>query len=468
MKEIKKNFLLNIAYQILVLIIPLITMPYVSRILGVEGIGIYSYTYSVVYYFMIFAMLGLNNYGNRTIAKCRDNKEQLSKTFKEIYFMQLFTSISMIFIYIFYILVFNHKYPLIAFIQCLNLISCAFDINWFFFGLEEFKLTITRNTVVKIVSLVLIFLFVKKNTDVDVYALILAGSTLVSQLLLFPFLRKYIDKKKVSLFDIKKHIKPCILLFLPVIAVTVYKMMDKTMLGAIANVNEVGFYESAEKIINVPNAIIAALGTVMLPRMANIYSKGQIKEATKMIDYSIKLMMFLAFAMTFGMMAISHDFTLIFFGKEFAKTGLLMIILSLTILFLSWGNVLRTQYLIPKEKDNVYIISAFIGALINFVFNLIFIPKFKSIGACIGTIAAEFFVMFYQTYKIRKELPIKKYIKDILPFFGRSILMFIVLLIIGNISIQIPIKLVLQLVVSILVYFLLNYKFIKWVIKEKE
>ena len=140
----KKNFIYNILYQILILIIPLITMPYVSRILGADGIGIYSYTYSIAYYFMIVAMLGLNNYGNGTIAKVRDNKEELSKQFFSIYGFQVLSSLIMIILYISYIFIFDNQYKIIALIQSMYVISSMFDINWFFFGIEKFKLTITR------------------------------------------------------------------------------------------------------------------------------------------------------------------------------------------------------------------------------------------------------------------------------------------------------------------------------------
>lgn len=466
MKDIKKNFILNIAYQVLALIIPLVTVPYVSRILGSEGVGVYSYTYSIVYYFMIFAMLGLNNYGNRTIAKCRDDKKILSKTFKEVYIMQLITSVSMVILYILYVIIFDNKYTTIAFIQSMYVISCAFDINWFFFGIEKFKLTVTRNTIIKVLSLIAIFSFVKHSNDVWLYTVILASGALLSNLLLWPFVKRYVDKTKVKFADVKKHFKPCLILFLPVVAVTIYKMMDKTMLGVMTSVCEVGFYESAEKIINVPNAIIAALGTVMLPRMSNIYSKGNSSEAKKMIEYSIKLMMFLAFAMTFGLIAISNDFTALFFGSEFAKTGLLICLLSVTVLFLSWGNVLRTQYLIPKELDKIYIISAFIGALVNLIFNFIFIPIFASAGACIGTIAAEFVVMFYQTFMIRKELPIKKYIIDIIPFFLSAIVMFLIIISIGYIEFNVYLKLGIQIFVAIIVYCSINCRYVVSVIKE--
>ena len=460
MKEVKINFIYNIIYQILVLILPLITVPYVSRVIGADGIGQYSYTYSIMYYFMIFAMLGLNNYGNRTIAKNRDNIEIMSKKFKEIYLLQFITSATMIMIYALYVTFFCTEYKVLAYIQIIYLFSCLFDINWFFFGIEKFKITVTRNLIIKLISLILIFMFVKSSDDIWIYTLILSGATLVSQLLLWPFVHKYIINIKIELSDVIKHFIPCLKLFLPVIAVTIYKVMDKTMIGSFTNVSEVGYYESAEKIINVPIAIISALGTVMLPRMSNIYSKNNNEKGKEVIEKSINLMMFLSFAMVAGIIAISKDFTLIFFGESFIKTGTIIIYLSITLIFLSWGNVIRTQYLIPKEKDKEYIISAFLGALVNFILNIILIPKYKAIGACYGTIAAEFIVMFYQTNTIKKELPIKKFIKNIIPFFIKALIMLIIVIQIRNIEISIYLKILLQIFVGCLVYFVLNIKYI--------
>ena len=198
----KKNFIYNIIYQILIMILPLITVPYVSRKLGADGIGIYSYTYSIAYYFMIIAMLGLNNYGNRTIAKARDNKENVSKEFCSIYAMQLITSTLMIVSYYIYACIFNVKYRQITILQSLYVISSMFDINWFYFGIEKFKLTITRNTLIKVLSLILIFSFVKTPNDVWKYTVILAGSTLGSNLILFSFLRKYVKFVKIDRKDI--------------------------------------------------------------------------------------------------------------------------------------------------------------------------------------------------------------------------------------------------------------------------
>ena len=461
MNKIKINVIYNLIYQILVLILPLITVPYVSRVLGADGIGIYSYTYSIAYYFMLIAMLGLNNYGNRTIAKVRDDKEKLSKEFCSIYAFQIMTSLLMVIFYLIYVLVFCSQYKQIAFIQIIYVISSMFDINWFFFGIEKFKLTITRNTIIKLLSLVLIFVFVKTPNDVWIYTLILAGSILFSNIILFSFLRKYITIQKVNKKEIMKHLKPNLTLFLPVIAVSIYKIMDKIMLGILSNMVEVGYYENAEKIIQVPVTIITALGTVMLPRVSNMLSNNQENEVKKLLDKTMPFIMFLAIPMVLGMIAISKDFSILFFGEGFEKSGYLIQLLSITTIFLSWGNVIRTQYLIPKERDREYIISAFLGAIVNFIMNCILIPKYASIGACIGTIAAEFIVMFYQSWVVRKELTLKEYIKSSMGFLIKAVIMFVIIIIVGNlIQDSKSKKIIIQIIAGVLTYGLLNIRYI--------
>lgn len=457
----KKNIIYNVIYQVLMLIVPIITIPYISRKLGAEGIGTYSYTYSIAYYFMLIAMLGLNNYGNRTIAKARDNKEKLSKEFCSIYAMQIIVSTIMVIAYVAYVLLFNNSYKIIALIQSLYVISSVFDINWFYFGMEKFKLTITRNAIIKLLSLILIIVFVKTPNDVWKYTVILAGSTLLNNGILFLFLPKYVKFSKVTKKDVAKHFKPTIVLFLPVIAVSIYKIMDKIMLGIMSTVTEVGYYENAEKITQASLTIITALGTVMLPRASNMISNKQDEKLKEILEKTLSFLMLLSFPISLGLVAVGRDFALIFFGSEFEKSGYLIQLLATTHIFLSWGNVIRTQYLIPKERDKEYIISAFLGAIVNFILNLIFIPKYASIGACIGTIAAEFVVVFYQTWTVRKELPILKYLKNVMAFAIKSLVMFIIIVFIGGkIKNDALTRMMIQIILGMLLYFILNYKYI--------
>ncbi len=458
---IKKNFIYNFIYQILIILIPLIVAPYLSRVIGAEGVGIYSYTHSIVYYFMLFTLLGVNNYGNRSIAKVRDNKETLAKTFWSIYFFQFITGFFMLIVYLIYLCLFDISFKTIAFIQSLFIISSILDINWLYFGLEEIKLTITRNTFVKLGSLFLIFLLVKSEKDVWIYTLIMSGMIVLSQILIWSFVKKKVGFFKVGFKDIILHIKPNLILFIPVIAVSLYKIMDKIMLGILSNISEVGFYENAEKIINIPVTLIAALGTVMLPRISNLVSKNENEKINQYIHKSIKFIMFLSCAMCFGLMAIGYNFAPLFFGNEFQKTGILIILLAPTLLFLSFANVLRTQYLIPTEMDKIYIISVSLGALVNLILNLIFIPKYASIGACFGTIAAEFMVMFYQTMAVRRKLAIKSYLKDIFPFFIKALVMFVIVYPLNYLDMSSFLRLLLQTTLGGILYLLFNFSYIR-------
>ena len=334
--SVKSNFIYNTVYQILIIILPLITAPYVSRVIGAEGNGIYSYTYSIVQYFVLFAMLGLSNYGNRTIAKCRDDKEKLSKEFFSIYAMQLMTSSLMIVLYIGYITIFDNKYYTYALIQTIYLISTCFDITWFFYGLEKFKLTVTRNIIIRVVSAICIFVFVKGKEDLAMYTFLMVGSTLISQLSLWPFLKKEVKFIKPKFKDISKHIKPNLILFIPVIAVSVYKIMDKIMLGKISEVQNVAYYEYAERIINIPTSIITALGTVMLPRISNLLAKGEEKQVKFYIDKSMEYMMFLSIPICFGLIVVAPEFIPIYLGNEFVTTGNVIQFFAITFIFVYW------------------------------------------------------------------------------------------------------------------------------------
>lgn len=452
MSSIKKNYSYNVLYQILIMILPLVTIPYISRVLGPSGIGVFSYTQSIANYFLLFAMLGLKNYGNRTIAMVRDDKEKLSNTFWNIYGLQLIVSTTFILMYLLFIVVFEQKYLVISLIQTLFVLQSIFDINWFFFGLEKFKLTVTRNAIIKILSVCCVFLFVRTEDDLLLYTVIMSAGMLLSQLAVWPFVSKYVHFVRISWKEMFSHLKPNLVLFIPVLAVSLYKIMDKVMLGSISEIAQVGFYENTEKIINVPMGLIVSLGAVMLPRMSNLVAKGEVNQSKLYIKNSMTFVMFLSSALAFGIAGIAPIFAPFFFGKEFAVTGQLITYIAPTILFISWANVIRTQYLIPNKMDKVYIISVILGAVVNLVLNLLLIPNFGALGAVLGTILAEFTVAFVQTIMVRKELDFILYMKNGFPFLLFGIIMFIIVRICGNIEFSSIIILALQIAIGAIVY----------------
>ncbi len=433
MSNIKKNYIYNVLYQILIIILPLITAPYISRIIGAEKLGVYSYSYSIAQYFVLFTMLGVNNYGNRSIAQTRNDKQKMKNTFWEIYSLQILLGIIMSILYLGYILLFINNYKLIFFIQMIYLLSSLFDINWFFFGIEQFKLTVVRNAIIKLLTVISIFMFVKSSSDLWIYTIIITTGTMISQLILFWYLFKFIDFEKIKLKNILKHLKPNLILFIPVIATSIYTVMDKIMIGQLSNMTQVGLYEYAEKLKNIPLGLITALGTVMLPKISNMVANKKDKKAILYTQNSMKFALFIAFALSFGLASISKEFVPIFYGDDFRGCVKLIYILVFTIIFISWANVIRTQILIPYNRDKPYIISTIIGAIVNVVLNFLLIKKYGAQGAVIATIVAEIFVAVYQTYAVKDKFQTKPMIRYALIYLIAGSIMLLINRLIGDV-----------------------------------
>ena len=463
MNSIRKNFAYNIVYQIFTIIMPLITAPYLARIIGASGIGMYSYTFTVAEYFTYFALLGVANYGNRTIAAANENVR--SKTFVDIYSVQFITSTVVLSAYIVFALLINDRYKTLTLIQSFYVLSAGLDVTWYFFGTERFKLTTTRNIIIKTISIVLIFAFVRSSGDVWKYAMIMSLSYFFSQSFMWYYLIKEIHFQKPDFKAMRLHFKSLIVLFIPVIAVSLYKMMDKLMLEWFGDVQEVGYYESAEKIVRVPSLIIAALGTAMLPRMSKLGASGKNNRMLYYFDLSVELSGLLTFGMAFGIISVASILVPIYYGPGFNDSVILLETLSITLLFTSWASSIRTQYLLPLKHDSEYIISVFAGAIVNLILNTLFIPKMGALGAVYGTISAEA-AAIVQTVAVRRELPVIKEMRKYGIFVVPGLLMFIILIKIKK-YIQVSIELLFVLVLlGILIYLILSV-FLLFVFKSE-
>ena len=410
--KLKTNFIYNLAYQILAIILPLITAPYVTRVLGSHNTGVYSYTQAFANYFYLFAMLGVNNYGNRTIASVRDDPEKLKTNFWEIYVFQFALGVLVNVCYLLYCLFFVGEDTLVYYMQFFYVASAVFSINWLCFGLEQFRLTTVRNIIVRVGMAAAVFLFVRDKGDLPVYTAIIAGGSLISVLVVWPFVMKHVPFKLPTWKGIVRHIKPNLVLFWPVVAVSLYHIMDKLMLGAMSTKDEVSFYTYAENIVQIPNTLILALDNVMMPRMSNLYANHQDEKALKLFKAVMAFAMLAAAAMSFGLMGVGPVFAPWFYGVDFSRCGLYIALLSPIIVFKGWAGALRTQYIIPKKKEKIYIISLSTGAVVNLILNALLIPKLAGAGAVIGTIAAEFSVCFLQFLLIRKEIPIREFMTN--------------------------------------------------------
>ena len=449
--NVKTNFLYQVCYQVLILALPLITSPYVSRVLGAEGLGVYSYSYSVAYYFVLVSMLGVLNYGNRSIARCRDNQIELNKEFSGIVTMHIIVSLICTIAYILYV-VFIAKEQLYALMQTAYVLSGLLDITWFYYGIEKFKLTVARNTLIKIITVVLVFSFVRDTDDLWIYCIIMSASMLLSQIILWLPLRKYVHYSFPAKNEISKHMKPMLILFIPTIAISLYKYMDKIMIGLLSNKTQLGYYENAENIVRVLISVTGSLGTVMLPQMANLAANKNMEQFYRYIKMSMRYVMILAFAMSFGLAGIAKVFAPFFWGTAFDASGGLIQVLVITVPFVSFANVIRTQFLLPQEKDLEYMISVIAGALVNLTANVLLIPKCGAVGASVATVFAEGTVCMIQSIAVRKDLPISSYIKDDVPFGVLGLFRFVIVYSIENLIPNQMICLLVQLSVGVVIY----------------
>lgn len=402
-KSIKKNYMYNLAYQVLTLITPLITTPYLSRVLGADGIGTYSYVESISSYFVLFATLGLTTFGQREISYVQEDRKKRSVIFWETNIIELIASTFCIIAYV--VFSFAQTDRNMYLVLVLNLLSVVANISWFFQGMEEFGKIVFRDVIFKFINIAFIFAFVKSKNDIIVYLFGMSFFALIYNLSYWVGIGKYVDRPILKDLHPARHIKTVVSLFVPTIAVQVYTVLDKTMIGVITqNSFEVGYYEQTLKISRLVLTIVTSLGLVMTPRIGYHYGKGEVETVKKYMYRSYKFVWFCGIPLTFGLIAVSNNFVPWFFGDGYAKVVPLLGILSFLILAIGINNVTGMQYLIPTKRESVYTMTVIVGALTNFALNTILIRLFQSVGAAIASVVAEATIAVIQINIVRKEL----------------------------------------------------------------
>ena len=406
-KSIKKNYLYNLFNQLLIILIPFITIPYLSRVLNADGIGIYSYIHSIVSYFTLFAILGVTTYGQREISYVQNDLKRRSLVFWETKAFQIITSMVALVVYVVFAL-FQEQW-LLYLVFAFNILAVTVDVSWLFSGLEEFGKIVVRNAIFKLANLAFIFIFVKTKDDVFIYCLGMCFFEFFSNLSLWGYLPKYV--KKVSLKEIHPfaNYKVILSLFVPTIAIQIYTVLDKTMIGLITqSAFENGYYEQAIRVSKIVLTFVTALGTVMIPRIGSLFSEGD-KDAVEAAMYrGYRFVWFLGIPLCLGLIGISTNFVPWFYGDGYDKVIPLLSILSFLILAIGINNVTGMQYLIPTKRQNTFTFTVIIGAIVNFTLNFVLIRYFQSVGAAIASVAAETTIAVVQLIIVRKELDWKK------------------------------------------------------------
>lgn len=388
--SLKSNFLFNLIYQILAVITPIFTTPYISRVLSADGIGKYSYALSIVTYFGIFGCLGTATYGQLEIARNRDNKKLLHKTVSEIFFGRLVTLMISLLIYFAVILKASGQYKLLYSVLSLYILGQMNDVSFILQGLEWFKMLAMRNIIIKVLNIVLIFALVREHNDLYIYAIIIHGITLIGNFSLWPQVIKYIKPKSFKNMNFIQHWKKSMIYFIPTVATMVYTVLDKSMIGWITGSEfQNGYYEQAYKIEQILLVFVTTVGTVTFPRMAYFFENDNKEERKRIMGITMKFIMLIACPICFGTMAISENLIPVFLGKGYEECILLLRIFSFLIIIIGLDNTIGKQCLISAGKQKEYNIGVIGGAIVNFVTNILLISKLGACGAAIASVFAE-------------------------------------------------------------------------------
>ena len=453
--KILKNYILNSSYQILLIILPLISAPYISRTLGTDGVGINTFTTSVVSYFVIFATLGTATYGNREIAYRQENKKERSQIFWEITFLSWITSLITILFFIIFIF-FTNDNRMIYLLQGIAILTTMFDISWYFIGMEKFKIIIARNFIIKFITLISLFVFIHNPKDLSLYIIIMMSGSFLGSLSLWPYLRYEVYKPKLRKIRLKKHFLYALALFLPTICWSLYVSGTKILVGRFDSVTHSGFYAQSDNLIRLTLSIVTSLGTVMLPRISNMKANQDIQGVKDNLVRNFNLIFGLSSALSFGMMGLSLNFAPFFFGKDFMLVGPILMVQSPIIFCLAATSIFGTHYFVPMNKMKYYNISIICGTIINIVLNLIFIPFFGVIAASIIAVITEFIYALMQYKYMQKDFQIDNFFKDLWKYIVAGLIMFVIVFYLNqNLSMSL-LTLSFQVIVGGLIYILFN------------
>lgn len=451
----KKNLFFQLVYQIIILVIPLVLASYLTRVLKDTALGIYSFTYSIAYYFCVFAMMGISKYGQRVISENRDNDETLRKSFWSLLVLHLVWSVFVLCCYTIFCFFIASENRNIYIFQIIFVSSAIFDITWFFYGIEKFKIVVIKNLIIKIIELVLILVLIKNPSDLPLYTIIKSTSILLGFLVMIPTAVKMVKPIAFSFSDVKVHILPMIILFVSVLATTLYTMFDRTLLGLMVSTDSSGYYEYSDKIINIPRTIACVISTIMYPRACKCMSNEDYDGTRKFFDKSIQFVYFIGFGSIFGLLAIAQLFANVYFDASFAICGKLIMAMSPLVLIIGLSEAIRTHFLIPLHQDFKYTIGLVISAILNIVLSILLIPILHEYGAIIGSCFAEVFFLIYQIVLCRKYLDIPNMLFSLFPYIISGGIMFGVVLTLVNVLDERIISLIIEICVGGIIYVVL-------------
>lgn len=427
MSSLKGNIILNYINTISGLIFPIITFPYAARVLMPEGIGVVNFQNSIIGYIVLLTSLGIPLYAVREIAKCRSDLELRDRTTMEILILSVLLCI------IGYIVVWIlgtyvpriHEEVTLFYILSLTIIFTGIGAQWFYQGIEDFLFITVRGLIVRLLCTIGLFVFVKDKNDLLIYGFYIIGGTVVSNVINFIHLRKYlkIARIKWKQLNITHHIRPTLNIFLLNVVISIYIQLNTVMLGFMTDDRAVGLFTSGTKLTHLITVVLTSVGTAMLPRCSNLISEGKYDNFNAVITKSYHLLMFSAIPLTVGTMLLAHPLVYCFCGGEFSGSVPVVLYTAPTIILIGMTQVIGIQILYPYGKENLVIISTIVAAVVNVLLNILLIPPFAEIGAAISTLISEFSVLLVQVRLGKEFIPFNYVDKQVFTYLIAASLM---------------------------------------------
>jgi O-antigen/teichoic acid export membrane protein len=408
--SLKKNVVYNTILSVSNVAFPIITTPYVSRILGVENIGVVNFAVTYASYFALFVALGIPIYGMREIAKQNNNPEGRNRVFSELFIINVLSAVIFSIVYLVTIFSISTLYHDIEFllIAGISVLFVPFNVDWFFSGREKFKLVTLRTLAAKIIALGGLFIFVRTRDDIIPYLILTVTANLSSQIWNFGYMLKTEVKFRFKGLQIKKHLNAVLVLFASNIAISIYTMLSTLILGFLSDYMQVGYYTSAIKVSKMILPIVTAMSFVVVARINTIKEeKDSQKEILRLLNNSFGYMMMLAVPATIGLMMIAPRFVPLFFGAEFIPATVSLQILSLLIVIIGLSNLFGIQVLVAMGHEKKFLTAVLFGTASNFCLNLLLIGKYGSVGASAASVIAELMVTASTFIFALKVIPVR-------------------------------------------------------------
>ena len=426
MKKIRINLLYNALYQFLLVALPILTIPYLSRILGPKPLGINGYVGAIVAFCGNFMLLGLNQYGVRTMAQAKP--EETTSKFRDLWSVQIVTGLFIVLGYgiaSFFFL----PYKLYFLLNVPYLIGYGLDISWAYIGLGNVKKVVLRNSVVKILSVILIFAFVTRPGDLWIYVLINSVGMLLANLIFIFDLKSIGIKLKEVVWSKRntRYVKPLLVLAVPVIAAQLYTNIDSAIVGTFAGATQLAYYDQSQKIARIILAILTSVSTVIMPKLAQLDRDGSDSKFFQLFKVSADYTLILSLLFSLVLMVNTESFIPFFFGAKFVKMNFNMFFVSLIIIFIAYGGVFSTQFALSKGLYKEYTIPYVIGAIFSIVANIMMVPIFGANGGTIVIVTTEFIVCFLRIVLVRKSIDYKRLLPEHLKYVVSFLITLVVM-----------------------------------------